>query len=102
MNGVPNELLKIVKSYLDITWIDEFSEKKLLTMIRNSISYFDSKSGIKNDYTVEGRAQSLLLIRVMYERSKILHEFEINYKKEIISFINDAKVKNYAKENRIV
>ena len=102
MNEVPEKLLEIVKNYLDITWLDEFSEKKLLIMIKNSIEYFDSKSGLKNDYTIEGRAQSLLLNRVMYERSNILHEFEVNYQKELIAFINGAKVKKYAEKNGTV
>lgn len=91
------ELLKLVKNYLGYTWVDDETEQKLKTFIRNTIAYLDEKSGIKNDYTKEGRAQTLLLNRVAYENSGVLDEFENNYKSMIVAFINKASVDKYVK-----
>lgn len=93
-------LIDIVKTYLDITWIDEQSEKKLQLMIDNAKADLDEKSGIENDYEKEGRAQTLLLTRIMYERSNALDDFYKNYRNEIIAFINKAKVDKYVNKSQ--
>ena len=92
------ELMQIVKGYLNITWTDTVTENRLSNFIENGISDLDAKSGIKNDYIKPGKAQSLLLVYVMYARDGMLHEFGKNYKTEINAFINNAKVKKYASE----
>lgn len=91
-------LLDLVKQYLDITWTDTATENKLNLMINNAIADLDEKSGMKNDYTQSGRAQTLLLTRVMYEWSNALDDFYINYKSEIVAFINKARVLNAKSE----
>lgn len=91
-------LMDIVKKRLDYTWLDEATEKKLALIVENSIADLDSKSGIQNDYTKPGKAQSLLFQRIMYERDNALDDFYINYKKEIVAFINKAKVDKYTSE----
>lgn len=88
-------LLDDVKNYLDITWIDERTEKKLKMMIENGIKYLDQKSGVVNNYTVAGRARTLLLNHVLYEWNKALDDFYVNYRSEIVAFINKAKVNKY-------
>lgn len=92
---LPDGLLDKVKNRLDITWSDESTDNKLTLMISNGIAYLDALSGIKNDYTKEGKAQSLLFNYVMYDMSNCLDDFKKNYQSDIISFINRAKVKNY-------
>lgn len=91
-------LLDLVKQYLDITWTDDVTEKKLNLMINNAIADLDEKSGIQNDYTKAGRAQTLLLTRVMYDWSNALDDFYVNYRREIIAFINKARVLNAQSE----
>lgn len=93
-------LLDIVKAFLDITWTDDATEKKLTLMINNAIADLDAKSGIKNDYTTPGKAQDLLLNRVSYDMVHALDDFYINYRKDIIAFINKAKVKKYVDEQK--
>lgn len=88
-------LLEIVKNYLGYTWSDVEFDKKLSLMILNAVSDLDGKSGVKNDYTKSGRAQTLLVNRVMYENSGALDDFEKNYKSMIVAFINKAKVNKY-------
>lgn len=88
-------LLQDVKNYLDITWIDERTDKKLTLMIEDGIRDLNQKSGTVNNYTIAGRARTLLFNRVLYDLNKALDDFYINYKSEIIAFINEAKVKKY-------
>lgn len=89
------ELLDIVKNYLDITWHDEATEKKLTLMIENGIAELDYLSGVENDYMIAGKAQSLLLSYVMYDRANCLDDFKKNYQPDIIAFINQSKVNAY-------
>lgn len=95
---LPNGLLDIVKNYMNLSWLDDATNNKLTIIIQNGIADLDGKSGEKNNYTVSGRAQSLLLIRTMYEWSNALDDFYTNYKKEIVAFINRAKVNAYVNE----
>lgn len=95
---VTSEVLEIVKNRLDITWSDEQMDKKLSLIIENGIAELDRLNGVKNDYIKAGKAQSLLLSYVMYDLSNSLDDFKKNYKSEIVSFINQAKVKK-AKQN---
>lgn len=95
---IPDGLLDIVKNYMNLSWLDDATNNKLTIIIQNGIDDLDGKSGVKNNYVVSGRAQSLLLIRTMYEWSNALDDFYTNYKKEIVAFINRAKVNAYVNE----
>lgn len=92
---LPEGLLETVKNYLDITWQDEATDKKLTLMIENGIAELDYLSGFENDYTIAGKAQSLLFSYVMYDRANCLDDFKKNYQPDIIAFINQAKVRAY-------
>lgn len=92
---LPEGLLETVKNYLDITWQDEATDKKLTLMIENGIAELDYLSGAENDYTIVGKAQSLLLSYVMYDRANCLDDFKKNYQPDIIAFINQSKVRAY-------
>lgn len=92
---LPEGLLETVKNYLDITWQDEATDKKLTLMIENGIAELDYLNGVENDYKIAGKAQSLLLSYVMYDRANCLDDFKKNYQPDIIAFINHAKVKAY-------
>lgn len=93
-------LLDIIKNYLDRTWQDEKADQKLLLIINNGISELDRLSGIKNDYTQAGQAQSLLFAYVMYDLSSSLDDFKKNYRSDLVSFINRGKVKRYVESKK--
>lgn len=95
---LPDGLLNIVKQYMSLTWLDGATDVRLQLIIQNGIADLDGKSGEKNDYTVSGRAQSLLLNRTLYEWSNALDDFYINYRNEIVAFINKARAKKYVSE----
>lgn len=93
---LPDGLLNAVKNRLDITWSDESNDLKITNIIENGISELDFLSGLKNDYTIAGKAQSLLFSYVIYALSNCLDDFKKNYRTDIVSFINQSKVKVYA------
>lgn len=94
------KILEIVKNRLEQTWLDEVTEKTLTLMIQNAVDDLDRLSGIKNDYILQGKAQELMLMRIMYDRENALDDFYINYKSELVAFINRAKVKKYAQKQK--
>lgn len=96
-----DELLAEVKNYLDRTWEDAESDKKLVGMIRRGISAINKVAGTEFVYiTTETQeenleAKNLLLQYVMYENSGALNEFWLNYKQNIISLQMSEVVKRY-------
>ena len=94
-----NQLIEDILNYLDISWADNSTQNKIIDIIANGIADLDEKSGLKNDYSSYGRARTLLFIRTQYEWCNAMDDFYINYRKEIIAFINRARVINAKSEN---
>lgn len=95
---LPDGLLDLVKNRLDITWSDDTNDKKISNIILNGIAELDYLSGVQNNYTIAGKAQSLLFSYVIYALSNSLDDFKINYKSDIVSFINQSKVRTYVEK----
>lgn len=91
-------LLNDVKNYLDITWKDDATEKKLCGMISRGMKYFNGITGSELDYLIEDEPRSLLFIRVMYERSGALDDFVKNYLSDINSLVMRERMKRYDQE----
>lgn len=93
MSIVDDTLLADVKNYLDITWDDEDTEKKLAGIVGRGISYLNSKAGAELDYSQENQPRSLLFDYARYARANALDEFEINYLHELLRLHLDYQVK---------
>lgn len=92
------ELLQEVKDYLDITWEDEVTDRKLKGQIRRGIAFIADKTGVDRTaetFSGEGdeRAQMLLFNYLLYDRAGALDQFVRNYRSEIIGLklIMDVK-----------
>lgn len=94
------ELLNDIKAYLDETFCDQEEEHKLDIMTENAIQYLDDLNGVKNNYEEPGLAQVLLFSRIQYDRANALDDFSINYRNDIIRFINRGKVKRYVESQK--
>ena len=79
------ELIDEVKNYLDITYNDEETDRKLSGIVERGKAYLDSIAGKKQDYAKEGKAKELLLDYAMYVRAGRLAEFQKNYQHELIA-----------------
>jgi hypothetical protein len=89
------ELLADVKVYLDITWDDENTDKKLRGIIQRGMKYLNSVAGVELDYSAEDQPKELLLDYCRYVRSNALEEFQKNYLHELLSLQINEEVKRY-------
>lgn len=97
--ALPQGLLEDVKNYLDITWDDEATEKKLTGIIERGMKYIDNVAGGKMDYSKEDKAKELLLDYCRYVRSNALEQFQINYLHELLSLQIQQEVARYENSN---
>ena len=97
--AIQNELLGDVKLYLDITWEDLNTDKKLTGIIERGMKYLNHVSGTKLDYSVEDKPKELLLDYCRYVRSNALEEFQINYLHELLSLQIQEEIKAYEEAN---
>lgn len=95
MNNTKEALLPVLKSYLDITWMDEATDAKVWDMARSGMAYLDSKAGRQMDYNLPGFARSLLMDYVRYMRDGALDIFEANYLSLILAMQNEVAVNQY-------
>ena len=78
------ELIDEVKNYLDITYNDEETDRKLSGIVERGKAYLDSIAGKKQDYSKGGKANEVLIDYAMYVRAGSLEELQKNYKHELI------------------
>lgn len=87
---MPEGLLEIVKTNLDITWNDENTDTKITGIINRGIKFLNDKAGAELDFSVDDRPRELLIEYCEYARGKRLNEFMENY----APFLQDLRVKN--------
>ncbi|WP_139905619.1 hypothetical protein [Clostridium thermarum] len=97
--ALPEGLLEDVKNYLDITWNDEATEKKLTGIIERGMKYINSVAGEELDYSKEEKPKELLLDYCRYVRSNALEQFQSNYLHELLSLQIKQEVARYEAEN---
>lgn len=90
------KLLAEVKSFLDITWDDDDTDKEIWRNICTSIKYLDDVVGVELDYIIDelegeeiylslcSEAYDLMKARVYYMREKALDDFEKNYQSDLV------------------
>lgn len=92
---ISDTLLSDVKNYLDITWEDETTNKKMEGIILRGVKYLDRIAGAKLDYEVEEKPKELLLDYCRYVRSNALSEFQSNYLHELLTLQIMQEVASY-------
>ena len=90
---LPDGLLTDARNYLDITWDDEDTDKKLTGILRRGMSYLDGKAGAELDYLEEGQPRALLFDYARYARAGALDEFEGNYLHDLLALHLKYRVK---------
>lgn len=93
---VPLQLLEDVKNYLNITWDDEATDRKVRGLIAAGAAYLDLKRGAPADYEADGLPRSLLMDYVRYGRDEALDVFEANYRPLLLSMRHEQEVREYA------
>lgn len=99
MNEATREqLLSDVRNVLNVTWLDEGTDLRLLNFIDAGVAYLNDKLGEAGDYSNPGYPRSLLFEYVRYARDEALDVFENNYLSLILAMQNNRKVGAYAAE----
>lgn len=94
-NSLPEGLLQDVENYLNVTWSDQETDKKISGIIAGGMIYLNDKYGGAADYTVDGAPRTLLMEYCRYARDEALDVFENNYMSLILSMQNNRKVAAY-------
>lgn len=85
---VPEELLAEAKNFLDITWTDEATDKKITGQIQRGIAYIVGKTGVEASVfsgdAIDYRAQELLFNYLLYDRAGAVDQFKKNYQSDIV------------------
>jgi len=89
-------LLADVKNYLDITYEDEDTDKKLLGIMRRGMERLDTIAGTTYDYSEEGARRGLLLDYCRYAMCNQTEAFETNYGPELLGLAMEGEVSVYA------
>lgn len=95
---VTNNLLSDVRNYLDITFEDEDTDKKLCGIIERGMNYLDKIAGEVQDYEIEALPKSLLLDYCRYARNNVSELFEQNFRSELLALRIGEQTDAYAKE----
>ena len=85
MRAITAELLADARNYLDITWTDEATDKKLSGILSRGMAFLDKAAGRELDYGSEDMPKALLLDYARYARENALNDFTEHYSTEIVS-----------------
>ena len=102
---VSKTLMDEAKNFLDITWNDAESDKKLQGQLRRGIAYITAKTGVsESSFESESedsnyRAQELLFNYLLYDRAGAVDQFKKNYRSDILSLRMKWEVKNAARSD---
>ena len=96
---LPNGLRDDVKNYLNVTWNDEATDKRIGGLTASGMAYLDLKYGDKADYTLDGMPRTLLMEYVRYARDSALDVFENNYQAMLLGMQNERRVKAYVESS---
>lgn len=100
-DSLPEGLLSDVKNYLNITWDDDATDKKVSGLIASGMIYLNAKYGEDADYTADGMPRTLLMEYVRYARDSALDVFENNYQALLLGMKNGRLVSAYGMEGPV-
>lgn len=85
MANVTPELLSDALNYLDITWRDDDTDKKVMGILARGMAFIDKAAGTPQDYTAEDLPRALLFDYARYARENATQDFTDNYLTELNS-----------------
>lgn len=78
------QLLSDVKDYLNITWQDDKTDKKITGYINRGKAHLQKIAGVPLDFTKEDLPRSLLLDYCRYANSQALEVFDKNFESDLL------------------
>lgn len=101
MTEKEKEVISEIKNYLDITYEDEDSDRKLYTIMKNGMERISNISGKELDFTEAGVHKELLLEYCRYGRGNMLEFFERNFRQKIMQLLTEGEIQNYAESGNV-
>lgn len=92
-------MLEELKDYLNVTWEDPDTNKKIEGIINRGKDYLNEYSSGEIDFEKDGKAKQLLLDYGRYVYNHSFELFEINFSRELLSLSLREAVKDRAKKN---
>ena len=86
------QLLSDVKNWLDITWDEEATDRKISEMIQSGKAYIRRIGGLYYNFAEDGPHRQLLLEYCRYARSNALEKFGQNFQSELLALQFDRQV----------
>lgn len=96
---LPEGLLEDVKNYLDITWKDDATDKKVEEYVRSGMKYLNDRAGYCIDYSWPGDGRTLLMDYARYVRDGALDVFENNYRHILLALRNNRRIEQNETES---
>ena len=90
--AVHEQLLADVKNWLDITWDDEATDRKIAEMIKSGMAYISRIGGKHYNFMSDGPHRQLLFEYCRYARSNALEKFGRNFQSELLALQLDRQV----------
>lgn len=103
-----DDLLKEVKNYLDINFVDDDSDKKLTGIIKRGISYLSEVAGtdltgkfILIEDAPDTYTRQLLFDYCRYARSNDVESFKNNFQSELLMLRAKKEVEYYYESKQV-
>lgn len=96
MNSSVNNMIEHlpeIKRYLNITWNDDDTDRKLISIMEDGIIKLNHLLGAEIDYFSPGMGRSLFKNYMLYAWNNCLNEFESAYKSDIYKIRHIYEVK---------
>lgn len=88
-----DKMLEELRVYLDITWEDPTTEKKLSGVHRRAIDTINKYAGVEIDYDADGFAMQLYLDCGRYMWNNAFEDFEANFSSDLVALRGYYEVK---------
>lgn len=98
-NAPAGLLLADIENYLNITWKDQATDRKIANLIAGGIAYLNGKLGAAGDYGRPGLPRTLLFEYVRYARDEALDVFENNYRAQLLAMQHERQVAAFAADD---
>lgn len=95
-------ILNDVRNYLDITYEDEETDRKLTGIMKRGMTYLNGIAGKELDFQEEGNPRALLFDYCRYARNNVSELFEGNFRTELIALRNGVQADDFAKQKGYV
>ena len=91
-------MLDELKIYLDITWTDDVTDKKIEGILTRAISTLQSYAGYEINFKTEQNDKQLLFDCCRYIYNNALEDFKTNFHAELVMLRAKYQVKNMPTE----